>query len=693
MPGVVCGGKLSRASVDARSKGCTEASLKSLKGLEHFKRWERGEDLGAPAAGLASLLKKVFIVLLVTVFAVGASIYREKSASVVTMDRSGVADQPLELPVPEEEVALGETASVSEPSSVDTSEPPSITVPPENIYPKLQEQLDDLQLQVKMEKARAAQAKEKEDSMFSALEASTHKVHEMSRELRESKSQVELLQSKVKLSVRHSEAIMSVDRVLLGLEALLVISSLVAYLKAHRIRNAMLKARRSFIMAYRRQQRVLAVAEEVYVDAMKYNQEVEAADVRPRTADTSRELNPWDSLLDDMESLIKSNLPNRLGRGATPLQVVQALAAHFAELKKATGDMEGKVEETRRALESSVAAVKTLEGDLGATKREVEQTAKALQTESARTKELSTSLASAEAKASGLEDQMRAVSEEKTLLSEELLKAKEELEKVTAYASSLESAGFAARGPAPGGVVKDHLREFSDAMDLHGPGDGANADYADYADDEDRSAGSDGIDEALLGERLQRIKQLIREANDSPFELLSPNTGTYEGTDAGTALRNLPVIGTMHISSSDSEDEDFNARQDASVQRMLDTSALLSSQVAEYVEILKDDAGSHLVGDLKKTRDAVDAQRKQVEVLVHNSQKEARACRALKVKRKEVDFLSEKEEIMHGEDELKAADRLFFARKKEKDAMLELQKGQAALRAALETARQQVRAS
>ena len=206
-------------------------------------------------------------------------------------------------------------------------------------------------------------------------------------------------------------------------------------------------------------------------------------------------------------------------------------------------------------------------------------------------------------------------------------------------------------------------------------------------------------DGALLGERLQRIKELIQEANDSPFELLSPNTDLYEGTDAGTALRNLPVIGTMNISSSDSDDEDFNARQDAAVQRMLETSALLSSQVSEYVDILRDDDAveggapgmSGVVSDLQKKRDAVDAQRKRVEALVRASQKEARSCRALKVKRKEVDFLSEREEITHGQDEDKASDRLFLARKMERDGMVELRKGQSALREALEQARAIVR--
>ena len=206
-------------------------------------------------------------------------------------------------------------------------------------------------------------------------------------------------------------------------------------------------------------------------------------------------------------------------------------------------------------------------------------------------------------------------------------------------------------------------------------------------------------DGALLGERLQRIKELIQEANDSPFELLSPNTDLYEGTDAGTALRNLPVIGTMNISSSDSDDEDFNARQDADVQRMLDTSALLSSQVSEYVDILRDDDAveggapgmSGVVSDLQKKRDAVDVQRKRVEALVRASQKEARSRRALKVKRKEVDFLSEREEITHGQDELKASYRLFLARKMERDGMVELRKGQSALREALEQARAIVR--
>ena len=103
------------------------------------------------------------------------------------------------------------------------------------------------------------------------------------------------------------------------------------------------------------------------------------------------------------------------------------------------------------------------------------------------------------------------------------------------------------------------------------------------------------------------------------------------------------------------------------------------------------EATADVLQDLRKKRDVVDAKRKHVESLVLASRKESRACRALKAKRKEVDFLSEKEEITHGEDELKASDRLFFARKKEKDAMHELENDQIALRTGLERARQAMR--
>ncbi len=716
-PGVVCGGRLTAEEVAARSKGATEASLKALKSSTVYESWERGEDLAAPAAAgsLVALLKKVFIVVLVVVVAVSTSICREK----MSVNDHG----ELHVPSPVAEPVLGggdavEIADVGAPTRDDVvvnskvvTEPlmdpdaglmpaagmAPAAVPPEEASLELEQRLDNLQLEVKLQTSRATQAKDKENAMFEALEASTRKVHDLSRDLRASQTQVELLKGEVELAVGRSEMIRSVDRTLLGLEILLLLSSIVSFVRSHKIRTSMLKARRSFVMAYRRHQRVLASADEVYAAAMRYNAEVEAADVGPRPASAAggeRGLNPWDPLLDDLESLVKSNLSDRVGRGATPVQVLQALAAHFAELKRGAFEVEENVEKTRAALEASMAKVRTLESEVDAAKNAAEQGTRALQEESGKAKQLSSSLASAEAKACGLEDQVRAALVEKESLSDELLKAKEELEKVTAYAASLEKAGFAEEARESGaGAVRDHLRVFSDTMDAAAGCSNRDAgEHADGADDADSVRGTDdeqSIDEEILGQRLQRIKNLIQEANDRPFELLSPNASAYDGMDAGSALQNLPMIGTMNISSSDSEDEDLNARKDASVQRMLDTSVLLSTEVAEFLDI--GEATSDDLQDLRTRRDAVDTRRKLVESLVHASQKEARACRALKAKRKEVDFLSEKEEIMHGEDELKASDRLFFARKKEKDAMRELENDQIALRTGLERARQEMR--
>ena len=724
-PGIVCGGRLSADQVAARSKGATEACLKALKSSSVYESWERGEDLAAPAAGsLVAPLKKALIVVLVVLVAVSTSIYREKlsvtdkgdprvprpaAEPVLDGDAGEVADvgaAVAALASIRDHVVTNNLVVIESPTDaaaegMPATVPASVAVPPEEVNLELRQQLEDLQLEVKLQTSRATQAKEKENAMFEALEASTRKVHDLSRDLRSSQRQVELLTGEVELTVGSRETIRSVDRTLLGLEILLVLSSMVGFVRSHKIRTSMLKARRSFALAYRRHQRVLASADEVYAAAMRYNAEVEAADVGPRAASVAggeRGLNPWDPLLDDLESLVKSNLTDRVGRGATPVQILQALAVHFAELKRGAVEMEESVEKTRTALESSTAKVRFLEGEVDAAKKAAEQGTKALQEESGKTKQLSSSLASAEAKACGLEDQVRAALEEKEALSDELLKAKEELEKVTAYAESLEKAGFADQGIDGGAVaVRDHLRVFSDLMDAAaGPRDRDGGEHGDGIGTADSVPGTDdehSIDEEILGQRLQRIKSLIQEANDRPFELLSPNTSAYDGTDAGSALQSLPVIGAMNISSSDSEDEDHSARKDASAQRMLDTSVLLSNQVAEYLDILEGEGTADVVQDLRNKRDAVDTQRKHVEALVHASQKEARACGALKAKRKEVDFLSEKEEILHGEDELRASDRLFFARKKEKDAMLELQDGQSALRAALERARQEVRAS
>ena len=724
-PGAVCGGKLKAEDVVSRSKGATEACLKALKKSTVYKSWERGEDLSTPAGGsLLALLKKTLVVALVVVVAVSTSIYREKSMGIGRNDmRVPVpAMEPLPLAgtdavvhtddaLEEPEVAAPLADPLIDKVSMKDHDAPKmpavehapVAVPPEGVRLELQQQLEDLQFEVKLQTTRATQAKEKEDSLFKALEASTRRLHELSRDLQTSQNQVDLLENKVKLSVRHSEVLKSVDRTLLGMETLLVLSSIVGFVRSHKIRSSLLRARRSFMMAYRRQQRVLALADEVYAEAMKYNAEVEAADVGPRGAsatEVERVLNPWDPLLDDLESLIKTNLSDRLNRGDTPVQVLQALAAHFAELKCGNIEMEEKVEKTRAALESSITKVRTLENEISEAKKSAEHDAEALKAESAKTRHLSSSLASAEAKACGLEDQVRAAAEERASLSNELIRAKEEIEKVKSYAASLEKAGFAATARGGGTLdlsVEDHLKDFSVVMDTavgrrdqEGGTYETNMDSIEYT----RNSGDDErTEKENVGQRLQMIKKLIQEADSSPFQLLSPSTEVYEGTDAGVALRNLPVIGSMNIESSDSEDGDLGERQDGSVQRMLDSSTELSNEVSDYLLDLHGIASAEILENLSSRRDAVDNQRKRVEALAHTSQKEARACRALKVKRKEVDFLSEKEEIAHGEEELKAFDRRFFALKKEKDAMLELESLEATLRSALEHARQKVRAT
>ena len=196
-PGIVCGGRLSADQVAARSKGATEACLKALKSSSVYESWERGEDLAAPAAGsLVAPLKKALIVVLVVLVAVSTSIYREKlsvtdkgdprvprpaAEPVLDGDAGEVADvgaAVAALASIRDHVVTNNLVVIESPTDaaaegMPATVPASVAVPPEEVNLELRQQLEDLQLEVKLQTSRATQAKEKENAMFEALEAHT----------------------------------------------------------------------------------------------------------------------------------------------------------------------------------------------------------------------------------------------------------------------------------------------------------------------------------------------------------------------------------------------------------------------------------------------------------------------------------------------------------------------------------------
>lgn len=719
MPGVVCGGKLDPSVVNARMTGCTEQHLKELKASSAFKAWERGEDLHSSRGRLgtiapfamehyrlfrerldrvdSNILRKGLIALVVVLLALGATVLQRQSPSIEVLT-DVTSEAILERMREERRLEENEQRILLEPKpeevirDVITSGLEEDQVDQQMVeLEQLSQKIGDLELQVQMERKRASQAKQKEDQMFAALEASTKKVHSLSKHVKDSEGQIKLLESKVGVSVKHSAMLESLNTVLLMLESILVCSAMIAYVKSHKIRIAFLKARNSFLTAWRRQQRVLAAADEVYNDTLRYKSEVEASDVAPIISEANV-LKPWDPIIGELDSLIKAHV--EVDRNASPVQAMAALQKYFVD-KKAIEQNYANEKQENQAFQVKISDLEQKMKDMieerSISSQLKDQSQQNLEEE---VKSLREKTRAAEERTAALEEQLKEFLNDKKTLSEQLVKSNEELERVTAYASSLEESSLVLEQKLQeASDVRSHLDEFEKTMNR-----ASKVSNTSDEDEEDQLKENDidNINDSILGERLKKIRQLIQEANASPFELLAPNRKLYEDEDSETALRNLPVIGPMHISSSDSDDE-FTSRQDESLRRMLTASETLSGQVGEYISILEGMYSLHgnninesVLSDLKEKKITVDRLRKSLVDLISASQKELRASNALKAKRREIDFLSEKEEQDHGEKELKAADALFYAREKEKNACIELEKGQSELRAALSNARELV---
>ncbi|KAI8102082.1 hypothetical protein M9434_007141 [Picochlorum sp. BPE23] len=741
MPGVVCGGSMTKRVMKKRSKVCTEDHVRKLKESEAFKAWERGEDLQAFYArhdgkltferigsflrgmtdtmgDIGSALKNITtrrgfrasviaVALVVVVVLGGGWLYAHRGSLHASLPVDEQWTRPVDIAetirselvdvvpskeveheenrqevVEEENVSLlsAELSALQEKYDRDVSE---LKQALKDVRDRVSRRVDDLELEVQVERKRASQAKAKEDSMFSALEASTQKVHTMSKQLKEYEGQISMLESNVRLSIEHSSVIKSVDLTLMTCEGILLLGAFIAYLKAQRLRTSMYRATRSYMMAYRRQQSILAAAEDVYAGALEYKSEVEASDVAPREAPMV--LKPWDPIIGELETLIKSSLT--VDRNATPVQTMAALRQHFSQHDgRKLDSYRQKIEELQMKLNEYASATESREQTVVSQSQQLKDLQSRLESAEGRAHDASSASAVLQEKISSLEEEVRNTEEEKKAVSERLARTEEELDKVMTYAQSMGDSGIASpltrvQDHDVSSSVRDHLNNFQKSMDHRSA--------AVNVDDDDVK---ENLGDSALGERLKRIRQLIQEANESPFELLSPSNvnSMNDSMDAETALKNVPVIGAMHISSSDEEDE---TRYEGSG-RMLDASEMLSNEVAEYTSILERFENSPKITQklrkLTQEKNDVDRLRRQLEELVKSSQKEAKAYGALKSLRQEVDFLSDKEEMEHGLRELQASDALFFARKKERDACSALETRQSTLRQTLMDARDMI---
>lgn len=707
MPGVVCGGKLEPSMMKNRMDDCTTHHLKELRASAAFKAWERGEDLHAHNGRLETFLsfavdqserireyldsvdtktfvKSLIVVVVVLVAIVGGVMQKQTLHGANELLNDGASDALLDRI--REERRVENTENVVKNMNIERDRVEAQDGIPikevgdqqfESEMKRLGQKIDDLQLQVQLERKRAIAAKEKEDKMFEALEASTHKVHTLSKHVKDSETHIKALESNVQISIKHSGMLQSFNMLLLALETILVFSAMIAYVKSHRIRSAFLKARNSCMIAWRRQQRVLAVADEVYHDALRYKSEVEASDVGPKVSE--KIINPWDPIISDLDSLIKSHVG--VERSATPVQAMAALQAFFVDKKAREKDYIAEKE----AHATTQNKINELEGKIQQLVEELEQSCTTKDQTQQNLESEVTSLREAANIANkqvvALEEQTKTFLDEKKSISEQLARSNAELERVAAYAASLEETNRTMEKKLQEAHdVRTHLDEFEKTINTASK----ISSMQDEDDDEELKENTTGnINEAVLGERIQKIRQLIQEANSSPFELLSPHGDLYDGNDVEIALKKLPVIGPMHISSSDSDD-DFTTRQDESLHSMLAASETLSTQVEDYISILEGiHASKDVIQEVKEKKSTVERLRSTLEALIDDSQRAWRTYSALKAKRRQIDFLSEKEEQEHGEKELKAADALFYAREKEKDACMNLEKAQSVLRAAL----------
>lgn len=571
---------------------------------------------------------------------------------------------------------------------------------------KIGSHVDALEAEVRQERLRASGAEADKDRMFSSLDASRQYASKLESQLEESRAEISTMEKNLRLSEKHSSLIQSVDLTLMGLEIVLLLGSGIAYLKTQKLKKAATKARKSYLMAYRRQQGVLAAAEDVYKEALQFKSGQESQQSGQRIIETVPEsMRPWVGIIGEMNSFLRSSL--RLNPETPPVEVFRVLVSYMKQQEVAGSIAEPDVKElesVQQTLQSAKSEISQLQNKLqetviakGLTEQELTISQQQVDELHARLKAavedshaVKNDAVSLQSTIETLQFNLEEMEKEKDEISTKFEQTSQELNRAVVYAKSLEKKQASLiTGPIEekGGdfqlsagarireSVQDHLTNFEATMPSPLVGSQDNAD----------------VESENLVERLSRIRKLLSDANEGPQVLLSPSADlSNEKMDAKTAIASLPFIGDMHISSSD--DEEMKSENDEAA-RALETVQNLTKVVQDYISILsefKSDRSTELQSKLALQCNHAESQRRDLERALKQVQEEKSMYRNVKTSAPANGFVNESVELEYGNRQLKAHEGIIRARERERDSCKQLEAASIALNKAVREAKEYI---
>eukprot|EP00890_Picochlorum_soloecismus_P005082 jgi/Picsp_1/5575/NSC_02934-R1_---NA--- len=763
MPGAVCGGVLTKPVVAQRSRLTTEEQLSELKESREFKAWQRGEDVLSlkeddswlqetfdkarewidnrvmEIGGKINL--KIAVIMMLLCFAVvplgyfvvvnsqkwgngggmktGVKSMQRKELLVENIQVESadairstlLGDDGGELPAqssPEVggETCLDESDVLLEMKKKHDGEISKWKDSLKELRSKIGSHVDALEAEVRQERLRASEAEADKERLFSSLDASRQYASKLESQIGEARAEISTMEKSVRLSVKHSSLIQSVDLTLIGLEIVLLFGSGIAYLKTQKLKTAAMKARKSYLMAYRRQQGVLAAAEDVYKEALQFKSEQELQQPGQGIIERVPEsIRPWVGIIGEMNSFLKSSL--RLNPETPPVEVFRVLVSYMKQQEVAETVAEPDVKElegVQHALQSAKSEMAQLQSKLqeniiakGLTEQKLTISQQQIDELQARLKTTLEDSHAAQHDAVSqqntidtLTSKVEEMDNEKNEISAKLEETSQELNRVVVYAKSLEKKQASViTGPVDenGGdfqlsagtriqnSVQDHLTNFEAAMPSPLAGS------QDIAD----------VESENLVERLSRIRKLLSDANEAPQVLLSPSVDLLnDKMDAKAAIASLPLIGDMHISSSD--DEEMKSENDEAA-RALETVQNLTNVVQDYISILsefKSDRSNELQSKLALQCKRAESQRGDLERALKHVQEAKSLYRDVKNSAPANGFVNEKGEVEYGNRQLKAHEGIIRACERERNSCKQLEAASIALNKAVREAKEYI---
>lgn len=550
---------------------------------------------------------------------------------------------------------------------------------------KVSTHVDALETEMREEKKRYIEADRRAALAASAAENYQKQMQDYRDQLGVAKKEITSLEDNVRLSLEHSSMLKSADLMLLCLECILVIAAGAAYLKGKKLQNAYAKARKSYLIAYRRQQGVLAAAEDVYAEALRYKSEaVDGSKVHPGILPES-----WTSPLRVIEDVMAAEIGVQCN--GDPEVLAEHLESYVAKNKIQYAELAAALEKANQ-LESQMAVLLSdkatwddvikkavtskdlAEQKLILKQQEVESTESKLKkafervrSESARADELSWMLQSMKKEKDDL------LAQKNSVLTE-LDRAKGELGKVTMYATSLEELR---RGEEnlnidnrdAGAYLAKAEEEFcSSNLFSHAIRDELNS----------NGSGRSSF-EISFNERLSKIRKMLHQAQQDQLEPLGDLFDSEGSLDTESAVKGVPNIAPLHFSSSDEEDSRTS-------EQALKVSKDLSEGVENLLGLLRGigtDESLRITAELEEKKTNAEKEAQYLQRLSSQLGLERSRYKELKLNHGKMDYKSDQE---FGKAKMEASHRVYVALENERDACERLGESSSQLAHALEKA-------